>query len=81
MHVVVARSVLKILTTTPRPRTYIAQLSKYRERVWTCQRTGTSGLTYEEAQSSEANLERAKVRRALPLTTNLCRTGATPERA
>ena len=36
---------------------YIAALSQYRQRKWTCMRTGASGLTYEEALTSEANLK------------------------
>ena len=32
---------------------YIDRLSRYRKRVWTCTRTGKTGLTYEEALVSE----------------------------
>ena len=36
---------------------YVAALSEYRQRKWTCMRTGAAGLTYEEALASEANLK------------------------
>lgn len=38
-------------------RQYLAAITRYRQRVWTCARTRASGLTYEEALSSEANLK------------------------
>lgn len=49
------------LLVEPR-REYLSKLARYRQRVWTCSRTGASNMTYEEALSSEANLKVAKVR-------------------
>jgi hypothetical protein len=44
-------------------RDYSAAIDQYRRRTWTCARTGATGLTYEEALSSELFIE-PKVRAA-----------------
>ena len=35
-------------------RDYLRRIHQYRKRTWTCSKTGTSGLTYEEALICEA---------------------------
>ncbi len=35
-------------------RDYLRRLEFYRQRIWTCSATGKSGLSYEEALTSEA---------------------------
>ena len=35
-------------------REYLRRLELYRQRIWQCGATGQSGLTYEEALTSEA---------------------------
>jgi ATP-utilising chromatin assembly and remodelling N-terminal len=36
------------------PRDYLRSLELYRQRTWTCAATGKSGLSYEEALTSES---------------------------
>lgn len=38
---------------------YVERLELYRQRIWTCQLTGTGKLTYEQALTSEIKSTRA----------------------
>ena len=68
------RRSVKVSTSLPQPsvvcpacREYVKAIRLYKQRVWACDKTGRSDLSYEEALLSEAAAVRASKKRPVPL--------------